>query len=110
MKRYHRSALTAMRRGLWFGVGSILITRDKISAFVQEAMARGQEVEQEGKALVQERRGQPKRERHRRIDVLDVQIDNALKRLGVPSHQDLDALEQQIARLTESIDRLGTGR
>ena len=109
MHRKHngrRVVLSALRQAMQFGVGSALVVQEKTEEFIKQAFERGQEAQEEGKKLVQEMRAERKQKRPQSIDALDVRINNALERLNVPSHKDLNELNQQITKLAQRIDRL----
>jgi len=99
---------TALRRGMYLSVGSMLILREKVSEFVEQAIERGQEVETEGKKLVQERRAQRRAEPQ--PTRVNVHVDRALERRNLPSRQDIEELENQIARLAQHVDELEANR
>jgi polyhydroxyalkanoate synthesis regulator phasin len=101
-----RTLFSALRRGMLFSVGSALILREKTADFVAQAMERGQEVQDEGKKLVQEMRAERRARTPQRIDTLDVRITNTLNRLDVPTHQDIEQLDRHIAELARRIEEL----
>jgi polyhydroxyalkanoate synthesis regulator phasin len=101
-----RTLFSTLRRGMLFSVGSALILREKTADFVEQAIERGQEVQDEGKTLVQEMRAERKARTPQRIDTLDVRVTNTLKRLDVPTHQDIVQLDQHITELAERIEEL----
>jgi polyhydroxyalkanoate synthesis regulator phasin len=101
-----RSIVSKMRRAMLFTVGSALLLREKAQEFVEQAIERGQEVQNEGRKLVQETRVQRKKQQPTRIDALDVRINNALERLNVPAQKDIEQLNQHITELSKKIDEL----
>jgi len=101
-----RSLFSALRRGMLFSVGSALILREKTADFVAQAIERGQEVQDEGKKLVQEMRAERRVKTPQRIDTLDVRVTNTLKRLDVPTHQDIEQLDRHLAELARRIEEL----
>jgi polyhydroxyalkanoate synthesis regulator phasin len=111
MKEFHgdrSSIVTALRRAMQFSVGSLLILQEKSDQFVQQAIERGQEAQEEGRKLVQEIRAEQKHKRPQRIDPLEVRINQALARLGVPSKQDVDELNRHIDELGKHLDELSS--
>jgi len=105
-KNRRRSIGTAMRRGMLFSVGSMLLIQEKVGEFVEQAIEKGQEVEQEGRKLIQERRADRQHKKLKRIDPLHVHVDNTLERLDVPSRKDLDELADRVGQLTQKIKEL----
>ena len=105
-----RSLIAALRRVMLFSVGSALILQEKTAEFAKQAIERGQEAQDEGKKLVQEMRSERKSKKPQRIDALDVRINNALKRLNVPTRQDLSELNRHITELAQRIDELKSGK
>jgi polyhydroxyalkanoate synthesis regulator phasin len=101
-----RSLFSALRQGMLFSVGSALILREKTADFVEQAIQRGQEVQDEGRKLVQEMRAERRAKTPHRIDTLDVRLTNTLKRLDVPTHQDIVQLDRHIAELSRRIEEL----
>lgn len=105
-----KSVLTALRQTMLFSIGSALILREKAQEFTEQAIARGQEIQDEGKTLVQEMRAEKRQKQPERIDALDVRIRNALKRLDIPTQKDLDQLDQHVNALSKGIDDLRSTR
>jgi polyhydroxyalkanoate synthesis regulator phasin len=101
-----RSLFSALRRGMLFSVGSALILREKTAEFVAQAIERGQEVQDEGKKMVQEMRAERRAKRPERIETEDVRITNTIRRLNVPTHEDIEQLNQHIAELARRIEEL----
>jgi polyhydroxyalkanoate synthesis regulator phasin len=101
------SIASALRRMMSFGVGSALILQERTQEFIEQAIARGQEAQDEGTRLVQERRSLRKQKVK---DTLDTRISDALEQLDVPSQKEIDALNQQIAALSGRIDELKSSR
>ena len=101
-----RSLFSALRRGMLFSVGSALILREKTAEFVAQAIERGQKVQDEGRKLVQETRAEGRAKRPERIDPVDMHITNTIKRLNVPTHEDIDQLDRHIAELAQRIEEL----
>jgi polyhydroxyalkanoate synthesis regulator phasin len=89
-----------------FSVGSALILREKTVEFVAQAIERGQEVQDEGKKMVQEMRAERRAKRPERIETEDVRITNTIRRLNVPTHEDIKQLNQHIAELAQRIEEL----
>jgi polyhydroxyalkanoate synthesis regulator phasin len=89
-----------------FSVGSALILRERTSEFVTQAIERGQEVQDEGKKMVQEMRAERRAKRPERIETADVRITNTIRRLNVPTHEDVEQLNQHIAELAQRIEEL----
>jgi polyhydroxyalkanoate synthesis regulator phasin len=101
-----RAVLNAMRHTLLFTVGSVLIFHEKTTEFLEQAIKRGQEAQDEGKQLVQEMQAQRRKKKPERINALDVRINNTLKRLNVPTRIEIEELDRHITELSEHIDRL----
>jgi polyhydroxyalkanoate synthesis regulator phasin len=99
-----RSIVASLRRAMLFSVGSALILQEETAEFIKRAIERGQEAQEEGKKMVQEMQAEKRRPETR--DVLDIRIDNALKRLNVPSRKDIDELDRRVTALAERIDAL----
>jgi polyhydroxyalkanoate synthesis regulator phasin len=87
-------------------MGSALLLREKSQEFVNQAIERGQQIQEEGRKLVQERRAEQRVKRPTPVDPLDVRINNALKRLDVPTAQDIQELNEHIDELSRHIDKL----
>jgi polyhydroxyalkanoate synthesis regulator phasin len=104
------SIVTALRWATLFGVGSLLILQERTSDFVRQAVERGKEAEDEGKKLVQEMRAERKKREPQRIDALDIRISAALKRLNIPTQEEIRELSQQITELSKHIDALKAAR
>jgi polyhydroxyalkanoate synthesis regulator phasin len=105
-----KSVLTALRQTMLFSIGSALILREKAKEFAEQAITRGQEIEDEGKTLVQEMRAEKRHKQPERIDALEVRIRNALKRLNVPTQKDVDQLNRHVNTLSNQVDELISAR
>lgn len=105
-----KSVLTALRQTMLFSIGSALILKEKAQEFAEQAIARGQEIQDEGKTLVQEMRAEKRQQQPKRIDALEVRIRNALKRFDIPTQQDLDQLDQHVNALSKRIDDIRSTR
>ncbi len=105
-----KSVLTALRQTMLFSIGSALVLREKAKEFAEQAIARGQEIEDEGKTLVQEMRAEKRQKQPERIDALEVRIRNAVKRLDIPTQKDVDQLDQHVNALSKRIDELRSAR
>jgi polyhydroxyalkanoate synthesis regulator phasin len=101
-----RAILANVRRTMLFTIGSALILREKAYEFIEQAIAEGEAVQDEGKKLVQEMRAERRAKQPRRTDALDDHITNALNRLGIPTQKDFDQLNLNVDELSERIDRL----
>ena len=101
-----RSILSTLRRAMQFSVGGLLILQEKTEEFVEQAIERGQAFQEEGKQLVQEMRADRKKRRPERVDALDIRVNEAFKRLNVPTRKDIEELNQHIANLAQHIDEM----
>jgi polyhydroxyalkanoate synthesis regulator phasin len=104
--RDRHSIVAPLRRMMLFSVGSMLIFQEKTAEFIEHAIERGQEAQEEGKKIVQEMRTERRKRRPETKDALDIRINNALKRLNVPSQKDIEELDRHITALAERIDDL----
>lgn len=95
-----------LRHTLLFAVGSALILQEKAQAFNQQALERGKEAQDQGRKLVQEMRAERKQRSSMPIEPSDISIDFALDRLSIPTHSDIQDLNQRITELTQRIDEL----
>jgi polyhydroxyalkanoate synthesis regulator phasin len=103
-KSVRRSISSFLRQGMLFTIGSALILEEKVEGFIEHAIERGQEAQDEGQKMVQEMRLGKKKPQAK--DTLDIRINNTLERLDVPSQKDIDELNQQITALSRQIDEL----
>lgn len=101
-----RPLLEASRRVLLAAIGAAALAQDEIEDFVKKLVDRGEIAEKDGKRLVKEvldRRGKTAREVEDRANEL---MQDALKRLHIPSKKDFDELSEKIAELSRKIDDL----
>jgi polyhydroxyalkanoate synthesis regulator phasin len=76
----------------------MIIFQEEMAQFVERAIERGQEAQDEGKKLIQEMQSRQRKE--------DPKIKDALERLDVPSQKDIEDLNQNIAALAQRIDEV----
>ncbi len=100
------TVVSALRWAMLFGVGSVLVLREKTREFVEQAIEKGQEAEKEGKKLVQEMLAEKRQKDKEREDTLDARINAALERRNVPTETEIRELNQKIIELSEHIDEL----
>lgn len=97
--------MSPLRRVMLFSVGSLLIAEEQVKAFAERAIARGQEAQAQGKQLVQESRAE-RRTKSQARTTLETRISETMERLNVCSKQDIEALQQQVAELTQQLEAL----
>lgn len=116
------SSMTLLaRKVLLAGVGAMALTKDEVEEFVAKLVERGEIAEQDGRKLVKDvlsrRRGEAEAAAEKAEEttekqvarfeaMLDQRIESILAHLNVPTKNDIDALSQKIALLTEKVDAL----
>jgi polyhydroxyalkanoate synthesis regulator phasin len=101
-----RPIARALRWGMLFTVGSLLVVKERTEEFVNEALEKGQKAQQEGKTLVQTMRAEKPRQREPETDPLESRVNLTLERLNVPTGTEIHELNQQIDRLSARIETL----
>lgn len=96
----------ASRRVLLAAIGAAALAQDEIEDFVKKLVDRGEIAEKDGRRLVKEvleRRGKTAHEVEDRANEM---LQEALKRMHIPSKKDMDELSEKIAALSQKIDEL----
>jgi polyhydroxyalkanoate synthesis regulator phasin len=101
-----RSIVRALRWGMLFTVGSLLVVKERTEDFVNEAFEKGQKAQQEGKTLVQAMRAEKPRQQKVETDPLQSRVNVTLERLNVPTETEIHELNQQIDLLSARIEAL----
>lgn len=100
------SLLDISRRVLLAAIGAAALAQDEIEDFVNRLVERGEIAEKDGKKLVREvmeRRGKTTREVEDQANKL---LQEALKRMSIPSKKDIDELSEKITALSHKIEDL----
>ena len=96
----------ASRRVLLAAIGAVALAQDEIEDFVNKLVERGEIAEKDGKKLVREvmdHRSKTTREVEVQAGKL---LQEAMKRMNIPSRKDLDEISEKIAALTIQINEL----
>lgn len=101
-----RRPMSALRRMMLFGVGTVLIAEEEIKAFAERAIAKGKEAQEQGKKLVQEKRAERREKEQEVQETLDTRLDETLERLNLCSQRDVEQLQQQVTELLEKLNEL----
>ena len=96
----------AYRRILLAAIGAVALTQDALEEFVQKLVERGEIAEQDGKKLIKEMSEKRRKsfasfesETHKRIY-------EVMKKLNIPTREDIEELNIKITELTRKIDEL----
>lgn len=99
----------ASRRVLLAAIGAAALAQDEIEDFVKKLVDRGEIAEKDGKKLVREVLDRRSKTSHEMEDQANKLLQEALKRMNIPSKKDIDELSEKIASLSRKIDDLNKG-
>ncbi len=94
--------LDSLKKAALIGVGIVALTKEKIEEIAKDLVKKGEITEKEGKELVTdllEKSKQARKELGTRVDGV---IAETLKKLKIPTRQEVDELKERIARLEEA--------
>lgn len=89
------------RKGLFLGLGLLVMTREQVEKAVDELAKKGKISAEESKKLIHKLIETGEKEREQMDKALRERINKILAELNVPTRKDLEALEERIRRLEE---------
>jgi polyhydroxyalkanoate synthesis regulator phasin len=106
VEEVHGPLYEASRRVLLASIGAIALAQDEIEDFVEKLVERGEIAEKDGKKLVREVIDKRKKDVSKAENELNKRIDEVVERMDVPTKADIDALGDQINKLSNKVDAL----
>ncbi len=99
----------ALHRVMLAALGTVGLVQDEVEHFINKAVERGQIAEKEARKTVQEvsdKRKGVEKEADKRIKEVDKRVEDMLNRLNIPTKNDLTALNEKIADLSQKVESL----
>jgi len=88
-----------VKKSMLFGVGLAMATKEKIESVVDDMIARGEMSEKEGKETVHALVEKSEEVKKDFMEKVDGMVQDALKRLNVPTREEVDVLKEKIEAL-----------
>lgn len=88
-----------LKQGLLLGLGALDLTKERVGAFVDQLIQRGELAQQERKATIDELLGVAKRA-HERLRTV---VERTVAELGLPTKADIAEIERRLADLEKKI-------
>jgi len=95
-----------INKGLAFGLGLAVISKEQIEKFVDEMVKKGEVSSAESKDLMRELFEKGEAEKKEMNSRIREQMEKFLKELNIPTKADLERLEQRIQELEQRIQEL----
>jgi polyhydroxyalkanoate synthesis regulator phasin len=105
-KEEHSQLLESVRKILLAGIGAVALAQDEIEDFINRLIERGEIAEKDGKKLMNEVMDRRKKDGKKAEEEVTTRVEDALKRLNIPTKTDIDGLSNKIAGLSKKIDEL----
>lgn len=86
-----------------FGLGAMLIAKEKIEGFVDEAIKKGQMSKDEGKKFLDDLKKEADRREKEFEKRVQKEIKNELEKIGVATKGDIELLRAEIEELKELV-------
>ena len=99
------SLIGLVRQLLLAYVGAASLTRDEIEAFVNKLVQRGELAQKDAEKLLREVWLQPGAKKAGQQ--VEQGMEEVLNRLNIPSHRDIQALNERISQLATRVEELG---
>ncbi len=97
------------RKTFLFSVGAATVTKEKIEEFVEELIQRGQASEKDRSKLVEEYLQKLKEQEKEFAARVKTLVTKTLTDMGIPTREEIAALEKRIAELEARLGETGTG-
>lgn len=98
--------LEASRRLLLAAIGAVALTQDVLEEFVQKLIERGEIAEQDGKKLIKEMSEKRRKSFAGFEEESHKHLYEVMKKLNIPTREDIEGLNAKINELTKKIDEL----
>ena len=98
--------LQSMRRVLLASIGAVALAQEEIEEFINKLVERGEIAEKDGKKLVGEVMERRKKFQKKAEGEMNIQVEQILERMDVPTKGDIDSLSKKITALSKKIDNL----
>jgi polyhydroxyalkanoate synthesis regulator phasin len=98
--------LELLKKGFYTGLGLALVTKEKAEELAKELVKKGELSEKEGKGFVEEilkKSKEAEKEFEKKAETL---VNNAIKKIDVPSKKEFIAITQRLAKLEGEIEDL----
>jgi polyhydroxyalkanoate synthesis regulator phasin len=87
------------RKIMLAGVGALALTEEKVESVIQELIKKGELTEEEGKKTLAELREKISQNKRELQEQIRRGVENALKKMGYASREEMKGLEQRIEEL-----------
>ncbi len=93
-----------LKRGILTGIGIASLTKDKIEELAEKIIEESKLSEEEGRKLVENLLKQSKEARKNLEEEVKKTVADALKKLNIPSREDLENLNTRIEKLENQME------
>ena len=94
-----------IKKMAYTGLGLAFMTKEKIEELSKEVVEKGKLSETEGKEFIDELQKKSEEARKKVEEQIENAVKDALKKMNIPSRDDMLRLEKQIEELAQSIER-----
>jgi poly(hydroxyalkanoate) granule-associated protein len=117
-KKMEEESLGSSAHKIWLaGLGALRVAEEEGSKLFKTLVAKGEELEERGKERLGEVRHKVEESAHRAKEgatgawdrvgsTLDQQVSEVLRRMGVPTRDEIGALSRRVEELTRAVERL----
>ena len=94
------------RRGMYFGLGLAVASKEQIEKVVDEMVKKGEVSPSESKKVVDQMIQKGREEQEKMKEMVSEQVNNVLKETELPSKDDIIYFEKKVEKLEERIREL----
>lgn len=105
-KKPLRDVVDMTHKTVLAGLGAVALAQDEAADVFDKWVARGEEVEEQGRKRFEELRERRKKGTSDAEEKLDKRVEEILHRMNMPTQSDVKALNAKITELNKKIDEL----
>jgi len=87
------------------GIGSMLLAKEQVEKFIDEAVKKGEISKEEAKKQLEEFKKEAQKSQKEFEKTIQKEVHKALKDLGLATKEDINALKREIKELKELIEK-----
>ena len=88
-----------IKKGVLLGLGALAVSKEKVEEVVDELIKKGELAKDERSKAIQDFLKKAEDQERILIAKINTEVDKAIKKLGIPTKQDLERLEKKIDEL-----------